>query len=121
MNWGLLLNPRVWLVIGFAGQALFTARMLVQWIASERKRDTVVPLAFWWLSLSGGLLLLSYATYKRDPVIIVGQATGVFVYVRNLMLANQGRRRAAHVESVPSPHVSVGGRVEVKDDVSKRA
>lgn len=90
-----MLNPTTWLAIGFAGQALFTARFLVQWIASEKERDSVVPVAFWWLSLLGGLTLLSYATYRRDPVIILGQAMGLVVYTRNLMLVGKARRRAA--------------------------
>jgi lipid-A-disaccharide synthase-like uncharacterized protein len=85
----------LWLMIGFLGQALFTARFLVQWIASERKRDSVMPVAFWWLSLLGGLTLLSYASYRQDPVIIVGQAMGLVVYARNLMLLGKARRRAA--------------------------
>jgi lipid-A-disaccharide synthase-like uncharacterized protein len=88
-------NPTLWLAIGFAGQALFTARFLVQWAVSEKKRDSVVPVAFWWLSLLGGLTLLFYAIHRRDPVIIVGQAMGLFVYVRNLMLVAKARRRAA--------------------------
>src|SRR3954469_17295425 len=86
-------QARLWLIIGFAGQALFTARFLVQWIASERKRDSVVPVAFWWLSLLGGLTLLSYASYRQDPVIIVGQAMGLVVYARNLMLVGKAKRR----------------------------
>ena len=85
-------QARVWLIIGFTGQALFTARFLVQWIASERRRDSVVPVAFWWLSLLGGALLLAYACSRRDPVIMVGQSLGVFVYVRNLMLVQKNRR-----------------------------
>jgi lipid-A-disaccharide synthase-like uncharacterized protein len=88
-------NPTLWLTIGFLGQAIFTARFLVQWIVSERKRDSVVPVAFWWLSLLGGLTLLSYATYRRDPVIILGQAMGLAVYARNLMLVGKAKRRAA--------------------------
>lgn len=91
----LLFSPRVWLVIGFAGQALFTARFLVQWLVSEKKRDSVVPEAFWWLSLLGGLTLLSYASYRQDPVIMLGQGMGLIVYVRNLMLVNKSKRRAA--------------------------
>jgi lipid-A-disaccharide synthase-like uncharacterized protein len=83
-----------WLAIGFTGQAIFTARFLVQWAASERSRNSVVPNAFWWLSLLGGVVLLAYASYKRDPVIIVGQALGTFVYTRNLMLVGKARRRA---------------------------
>jgi lipid-A-disaccharide synthase-like uncharacterized protein len=90
-----LFSPKVWLVIGFAGQALFTARFLVQWLVSEKKRDSVVPVAFWWLSLLGGLTLLSYASYRQDPVIMLGQAMGLVVYVRNLMLVNKAKRRAA--------------------------
>src|SRR4051795_13113881 len=88
-------SPTFWLTVGFLGQATFTARFLVQWIASEKKRDSVVPVAFWWLSLLGGLALLSYAISRRDPVIIVGQAMGLFVYVRNLMLVGKARRREA--------------------------
>jgi lipid-A-disaccharide synthase-like uncharacterized protein len=84
-----------WLTIGFLGQGLFTARFLVQWMASEKKRDAVVPVAFWWLSLLGGAALLAYAIARRDPVIVVGQAMGIFVYVRNLMLIDQARRRLA--------------------------
>ncbi len=88
-------TPAAWLAIGFAGQAIFTARFLVQWAASERKRDSVVPVAFWWLSLVGGAILLAYVSYQRDPVLIVGQSLGVFIYVRNLMLVGKSRRRAA--------------------------
>lgn len=75
-----------WLVAGFAGQALFSARFIVQWIVSERRRRSVVPIAFWFLSLGGGSLLLAYAIARQDPVIIVGQASGLFVYLRNLWL-----------------------------------
>lgn len=84
-----------WIIIGFTGQAIFTARFLAQWVASERKGDSVVPLAFWWLSLFGGMTLLCYAAYKRDPVIIVGQSMGIFVYVRNLMLVDKKKKRTA--------------------------
>jgi lipid-A-disaccharide synthase-like uncharacterized protein len=74
------------IVIGLLGQLMFTARFLVQWIASERAGKSIVPLSFWFFSLGGGLILLGYAIYRRDPVFIIGQATGVFIYVRNLML-----------------------------------
>jgi lipid-A-disaccharide synthase-like uncharacterized protein len=84
-----------WLIIGFAGQALFTARFLVQWLESERRRDSVVPVAFWWLSLLGGTFLLAYAASRRDPVIVAGQGLGVLVYVRNLGLVRKNRRRLA--------------------------
>jgi lipid-A-disaccharide synthase-like uncharacterized protein len=82
-----------WLTIGFLGQALFTARFLVQWVVSEKKRASVVPVAFWWLSLLGGMALLAYAIFRRDLVIITGQGMGLFVYTRNLMLV--GKARAA--------------------------
>ena len=82
-----------WLMVGFLGQAFFTARFLVQWVVSERKRDSVVPVAFWWLSLLGGAALLSYAIFRRDPVIIAGQGMGLVVYTRNLMLVGKARRR----------------------------
>ena len=78
------INP--WIVLGFVAQGLFTMRFLVQWIASERQKKSVVPVAFWYLSVAGGGLLLVYAIYRKDPVFILGQATGLIVYVRNLML-----------------------------------
>jgi lipid-A-disaccharide synthase-like uncharacterized protein len=87
-------HAAVWLTVGFLGQLIFTARFLVQWIASERKRDSIVPVAFWWLSLAGGTALLSYAVSRRDPVIIAGQAIGLFVYLRNLVLLTGARHRA---------------------------
>lgn len=81
-----------WVGVGFLGQAAFTSRFLVQWVASERKRDSVMPVSFWWLSLIGGAVMLTYALHKRDPVFIVGQATGLVVYARNLMLVSSGGR-----------------------------
>jgi lipid-A-disaccharide synthase-like uncharacterized protein len=82
-----------WLALGFVAQALFTARFLVQWIASERAGKSVMPIAFWFFSIGGGLLLLVYALYRRDPVFILGQAFGVFVYARNLHFELRDRRR----------------------------
>jgi lipid-A-disaccharide synthase-like uncharacterized protein len=76
----------IWLGIGFAGQALFSMRFLVQWLASERRGRSVVPLAFWYFSIAGGLTLLAYAVYRADPVFIVGQSAGLFIYLRNLQL-----------------------------------
>ena len=105
-----------WQIVGFLGQAVFTARFLVQWIASEKKRDSVVPVAFWWLSLQGGLLLLIYAIHRRDPVFIVGQSMGMVVYVRNLMLVGKKKRRAMALEAaqsahtVPKPHLAPLGQ-----------
>lgn len=74
------------LVLGFAGQALFAGRFLVQWWKSERVGKSVVPLSFWLLSVAGGILMLGYAILRRDPVFILGQAGGLVVYVRNLVL-----------------------------------
>src|SRR5580658_9882110 len=82
-----------WLLLGFVAQALFTGRFLVQWIASERAGKSVVPIAFWFFSIGGGVLLLIYALYRRDPVFILGQAFGVFVYARNLYFELRDRRR----------------------------
>ena len=82
-----------WIALGFLAQALFTARFAVQWIASERAGKSVVPLAFWLFSIGGGLLLLIYALYRRDPVFIAGQAFGVFIYLRNLHFVLRERRR----------------------------
>jgi lipid-A-disaccharide synthase-like uncharacterized protein len=83
-----------WIVIGFVGQALFSARFIVQWLASERAKRSLIPMAFWYFSLLGGLVLLSYAIHKRDPVFIVGQGAGLFVYLRNLYLIRTGRQKA---------------------------
>lgn len=81
----------VWLTIGFAGQLMFGARFLVQWLVSEKQRRSVIPVAFWYLSIGGGLVLLTYAIHKLDPVFIAGQLMGVFVYGRNLLLLRAER------------------------------
>ena len=94
-------SPATWQVIGFVGQGIFTARFLVQWIASEKRQESVVPLAFWWLSILGGFNLLVYAVYRRDPVFIVGQSLGMVVYVRNLMLVARKKRRASGRAACP--------------------
>jgi lipid-A-disaccharide synthase-like uncharacterized protein len=83
----------VWLLIGFLGQALFTSRFIVQWFKSEIVGKSVIPLAFWWFSVGGGVVLLAYAIHKLDPVFIAGQAGGLIVYARNLYLIF--RERAA--------------------------
>jgi lipid-A-disaccharide synthase-like uncharacterized protein len=83
----------VWVLIGLLGQALFMGRFLVQWIASERARRSVVPLAFWYFSIGGGMVLLSYALYRRDPVFVLGQAMGLGIYLRNLWLIRADRAR----------------------------
>jgi len=78
--------PTSWLVLGFLGQTLFSMRFLIQWIYSEKKKRSMIPTAFWYFSLGGGVTLLSYAILREDPVFIVGQATGLFIYTRNLVL-----------------------------------
>lgn len=82
----------LWLIIGFLGQACFSARFLIQWIASERRRESVVPIYFWYFSVAGGLILLAYAIHREDPVFILGQAAGLAIYVRNLYLIARRRR-----------------------------
>jgi len=82
-----------WILIGYAGQALFSMRFLVQWVASERAGRSVIPLAFWFFSIGGGVLLLVYALYIRDPVFIIGQAMGLTVYARNLHFVFRERKR----------------------------
>ena len=79
-------TDQLWLGIGFLGQAFFSARFLVQWVASERQGKSVVPRYFWYFSLGGGVTLLAYAIYRWDPVFMLGQAAGLFVYARNLYL-----------------------------------
>lgn len=81
-----------WVIIGLGGQLLFTARFLVQWLASERAGRSVVPLAFWYFSIGGGIILLAYALYRKDPVFILGQSMGLFIYLRNLWLIRAERR-----------------------------
>ncbi|NOT13321.1 MAG: lipid A biosynthesis protein [Methylococcaceae bacterium] len=77
-------NNTIWLAIGFIGQGLFSARFIVQWLKSEREKKSVFPIAFWYFSIAGGATLLAYAIHKEDPVFIVGQLTGLFIYFRNL-------------------------------------
>ncbi|WP_242601963.1 lipid-A-disaccharide synthase N-terminal domain-containing protein [Legionella yabuuchiae] len=81
----------VWLGVGLLGQAIFSARFIVQWLVSEKVKRSVIPVAFWYLSLLGGITLLAYSIYKRDPVFILGQSTGVFIYSRNLLLIQRER------------------------------
>ena len=83
----------IWIIIGFAGQALFSARFIVQWLASERVKRSIIPTAFWYFSLAGGLTLLAYALHKQDPVFIAGQGLGLIVYLRNLYLIRSGRQK----------------------------
>lgn len=83
-----------WLIVGFLGQALFSARFIVQWLSSEKLKKSVIPAAFWYFSVAGGATLLAYAIHRRDPVFIVGQAAGLFIYARNLQFLLRERRQA---------------------------
>ena len=76
----------IWVTIGFVGQGLFFTRWIMQWFKSEREGESTIPISFWYLSLIGGLITLTYAIYRRDPVFIAGQSIGSLVYIRNLML-----------------------------------
>jgi len=82
-----------WVAFGLAGQLLFMGRFLVQWIASEREHRSVVPVAFWYFSIGGGVILFTYALYRADPVFILGQSVGLFIYSRNLWLIHAEKRR----------------------------
>ena len=82
-----------WLLVGFGGQALFMGRFVLQWLASERQRRSVMPVSFWYLSILGALVLLVYAVHRHDPVFVAGQGLGVAIYLRNLQLLKGERAR----------------------------
>ncbi len=109
-----------WVVLGFIAQAMFTGRFLVQWIESERQGRSVIPVAFWFFSIAGGLLLFAYALYRRDPVFILGQGFGVFVYVRNLwlVLREQNQKSKAHTAK---PKRASAKRVSTKPAAARKA
>jgi lipid-A-disaccharide synthase-like uncharacterized protein len=90
-----LVKLNAWVLLGYVGQALFAMRFLVQWVASERVGRSVIPVAFWFFSIGGGMLLFLYALYIRDPVFIIGQGLGMFVYLRNLYFVFRERRAKA--------------------------
>ena len=85
----------IWDGVGWLGQAFFSGRFLVQWIQSERRKSSILPTVFWWLSIGGSLCLLSYAIYRQDPVIIAGQSAGFIVYSRNLVIRSREKRAAS--------------------------
>ena len=100
-----------WLVFGFTAQALFAGRLIVQWLATEKKRESVVPVSFWWLSLIGGLMLLVYFWRRGDPVGIAGQLFGNVVYVRNLYFLYIARHPQVEGEDMPTAGTaSLSGR-----------
>jgi lipid-A-disaccharide synthase-like uncharacterized protein len=84
-----------WLVVGFIGQALFGMRFIIQWIISEKRGESVIPLPFWYFSIGGSLILLSYAIHKQDPVFILGQSLGSIIYIRNLILISRKKKAMA--------------------------
>ena len=92
----------IWLAIGFLGQGLFFGRWLIQWIASEQRAESHVPIAFWYMSLIGGLITLVYAVYRKDPVFIVGQTVGTLVYIRNLIMLNRNGSNAKPFPGSPT-------------------
>ena len=87
----------IWLIIGFMGQMFFSARFFLQWIYSEIKKRSVIPLGFWYFSLLGGATLLAYAIYREDPVFIVGQGAGLIIYSRNLILIKKRNSEAKEI------------------------
>jgi lipid-A-disaccharide synthase-like uncharacterized protein len=87
------MNETTWLSVGFVGQTCFFMRFFIQWISSERKKCSVIPIAFWYFSIAGGIILLTYAIYRRDPVFIFGQSTGVIIYLRNLYFIQKERKK----------------------------
>jgi lipid-A-disaccharide synthase-like uncharacterized protein len=92
---GLTPSERIWIIFGFVGQALFFGRFVVQWIASERAGRSVIPVAFWFFSVGGAVIVLAYAIYRLDPVFIIGNTTGLLIYGRNISLIMREKRRAA--------------------------
>ena len=84
--------PIHWLIIGFIGQFLFSMRFLIQWIYSEKHKKSLIPVAFWYFSMAGGITLFSYALLREDPVFILGQGLGLFVYIRNLMFIRNEKK-----------------------------
>lgn len=98
----------LWVTLGFLGQLLFTGRMLVQWLVSEKQRRSVVPTAFWWMSLIGATMLLVYFLWRKEPIGVLGQATGWFIYVRNLWLIHQRGSDQVAVTEDPGPEPELG-------------
>ncbi len=84
-----------WVIIGFIGQTLFGARFIIQWIVSEKRGESTIPLAFWYCSIGGSIVLLTYAIHREDPVFIVGQSLGSIIYIRNLILIDKKKKALA--------------------------
>ena len=90
-----------WVIVGFVGQAAFFMRFLIQWIASEKRSESFIPIYFWYLSIGGGVILLIYAIHIGDPVFTLGQSCGLIVYIRNLMLIYKNKRKATQNQEIP--------------------
>lgn len=88
----------IWLIVGFAGQAMFSMRFIIQWLKSERMKKSVIPIAFWYFSVAGGAALLLYAIHRKDPVFIVGQGAGLFIYARNLYFIFMDKKKEQTAE-----------------------
>lgn len=87
-------SEAMWIIIGFIGQAFFFGRFFVQWLASEKAQESIIPNAFWYFSIVGGLILFVYALYRQDPVFILGQSTGLLIYARNIYFIRKAKRPA---------------------------
>ena len=96
---------RAWLVFGLLGQVIFGMRFIVQWIASERKKESHIPIVFWYLSIVGGIITTAYAIHKRDVVFIISQGAGLTVYTRNLMLIYRAKRTTTPPAAETRPNV----------------
>jgi lipid-A-disaccharide synthase-like uncharacterized protein len=88
----------VWITIGFIAQFLFSMRFIVQWLATEKARASIIPETFWYFSMAGGAMLLAYAIYRMDPVFILGQAAGLVIYARNIYFIWLGKREPSPAE-----------------------
>jgi lipid-A-disaccharide synthase-like uncharacterized protein len=94
---------KLWLALGFAAQLMFSMRFIVQWIASERARQSIVPETFWYFSCAGGAMLFAYAIYRADPVFILGQGAGLLIYARNIHLIWQARLNGREASAAREP------------------
>ena len=100
----------IWLVIGLSGQLFFGTRFLIQWFCSEKRKESHIPVTFWYCSLAGGIILLGYAIHQKDPVFIIGQSTGVIVYLRNLMLISRRKKQVEDRDVVSAQETVFAGR-----------
>lgn len=99
------LSEVCWIVFGFAGQIMFSLRFITQWLASEKAKQTVIPLSFWVYSIFGSAILSAYAIYRKDPVFLLGQLPSVFIYFRNIMINRKARMTEAEKAAAISTHV----------------